>query len=303
MGAVLDRKVAEAPGVVLAFSEGLGAAERLARRAALPCARVDTHRFPDGESLVRLPPELPPDVIVYRSLDRPNDKLVELELVAATAPALGARRLTLVAPYLCYMRQDTAFEPGQAVSQRVIGQLLARRFQRLLTVDPHLHRVTRLEQAVPVGEAVCLSAGPLMSDWLAARDEAPLLLGPDEESEQWVSSIAAQAGLTYGVARKQRLGDRRVRLELPDLPWAGRTVVMVDDVASTGVTLEAAAQQLRQAGAGKIIVLVTHGLFVDDALSRLRTAGVDEIHSTDSVPHETNALYLDGLLADALVRC
>ena len=64
-------------------------------------------------------PHLPDRVILCRSLDRANDKLVELLLAAEAARASGASRLTLVAPYLCYMRQDKAFEPGEVVSQKL----------------------------------------------------------------------------------------------------------------------------------------------------------------------------------------
>ena len=232
--------------------------------------------------------------------DDPNAKLVELELAAATALTLGARRLTLVTPYLGYMRQDTAFHAGEAVSQRIVGALLARHFDTVITVDPHLHRTHELQAAVPVRRAVALSAAPLMVAWLRDRAQRPLLIGPDEESEQWVGAIAGASCLEYGVARKRRLGDRDVRVQLPALGFANRHVVLVDDVASTGRSLAAAAEQLKAEGAASVAALVTHGLFVGDALERVRSAGVAEICSTDSVPHETNGMHLDQLLAAAL---
>ncbi len=272
----------------------------MAKAAAFDYADVAVHRFPDGESLVRLPERLPEDVVLCVSLDDPNAKLVELELAAATALELGAKRLALVAPYLGYMRQDTAFHPGEAVSQRIVGALLARRFAIVITVDPHLHRTPTLGAAVPAATAVALSATPVMVSWLRGRKDRPLLIGPDEESAQWVSAIAAASGLEHGVARKQRLGDREVRVELPDLSFAGRAIVLVDDVVSTGRSLAAAAEQLVQRGAASIGALVTHALFVGDALDRLKAAGIVEICSTDSVPHATNGLPLAHVLAAAL---
>ena len=286
--------------LVLGFPGYRQQAQRLAGRAALSYGDVTVHRFPDGESLVRLPARLPMQVVFCLSLDDPNAKLIELELAAQTARDLGARQLTLVAPYLCYMRQDVAFHPGEAVSQRIIGALLARHFDTLVTVDPHLHRTGELRDAVPVRRAVCLSAAPVMTDWLQRRSDRPLLIGPDAESAQWVGSIAAQSGLDYGVASKERLGDRSVRVALPDMAVAGRPVVLVDDVASTGHSLAEAAKQLAARGAASISALVTHALFVDDALDRLHAAGIDTICSTDSVPHATNGMALDGLLAAAL---
>jgi len=291
------------PALLLGFPQYREPARRLAQRAGLPYAEVQLHIFPDGERLVRLPQLLPEQVIFCCSLDRPDHKLVELELAAATALELGAKRLTLVAPYLCYMRQDTAFHPGEAVSQRVVGNWLARHFDSLITVDPHLHRTRDLHQAVPVRRAIALSAAPVMADWLASRGRQPLLIGPDEESEQWVSAIAAPNGLEYGVARKYRLGDRSVRVELPQLAVAGRDVVLVDDVISTGHTLAEAARQLTSKGAASIRVLATHALCVSDAMERLQNNGVSDICSTDSVPHSSNKLYLDALLANALATC
>jgi ribose-phosphate pyrophosphokinase len=286
--------------LVLGFPSCQAAAQRLAGHAALSYDDVMVHRFPDGESLVRLPETLPEQVIFCLSLDDPNSKLIELELAAQTACELGARRLTLVAPYLCYMRQDSAFHAGEAVSQRIIGALLARHFDTVITVDAHLHRTPALSDAIPVRRAVNLSAAAVIGDWLARRGGQPVLIGPDEESAQWVGSAAAAGGFDWGVASKERFGDRDVRVSLPDLVVAGRDVVLVDDVASTGRSLAVAARQLRDRGARSIAVAVTHALFVGDALAQLQDAGVTEIHSTDSVPHATNSLALDALLASAL---
>jgi ribose-phosphate pyrophosphokinase len=286
--------------IVLGFPDYAAPARRLAERAGLAYADVEVHAFPDGESLVRLPERLPARVVLCRSLDHPNDKLVELELAAATARELGARRLDLVAPYLCYMRQDIAFQPGQSVSQRIIGAWLARHFDTLVTVDPHLHRTRELHDAIPVRRAVALSAAPALAAWLAERGDRPLLLGPDEESAQWVAKAASAGGLEHAVARKHRFGDREVRVDLPDRRFEGRHVVLVDDVASTGQTLIETARRLRERAPASVSVLVTHALFVGDAIERLRVAGVDRVCSSDSVPHASNRVHLDALLAGAL---
>ncbi|MCB1878062.1 MAG: ribose-phosphate diphosphokinase [Chromatiales bacterium] len=287
--------------IILAFPDYREPARRLAETAGLNFAEIRVHPFPDGETLVRLPETLPDEVILYTSLDNPNARLIELVLAAGTAPALGASRLALIAPYLCYMRQDSAFHPGEAISQRVIGALLARHFDTVITVDPHLHRTANLAEAVPTRRAVAVTAAPNLAQWLIDRNDKPLLIGPDEESEQWVRAIAEKAGLDYGVATKRRLGDRHVRVELPPLRYAGRRVVLVDDVVSTGRTLAEAARHLVLGGAASISVLVTHALFVDDAMDQLRAAGVGEICSTDSVLHSSNKVFLHELLAEALV--
>ena len=286
--------------LVLGFPEGERQARALAEAAGLPYAGAAIHHFPDGESRVRLPPELPERLVIYRSLDHPNEKLVELALTVAAARDLGARQLTLVAPYLCYMRQDKAFSPGEAVSQRVVGGLLADWLDLFVTVDPHLHRVARLADAVPVERAICLSAAAPMAEFLAQALDRPLVLGPDSESRQWVAAVAGGQGLDYAVATKERLGDRKVQIALPDVDPRGRDVVLVDDMVSTGCSLVAIAEALRPLRPASISVLVTHGLFCEGALEQLADAGVTRVWSSDSVPHPTNRVYLARLLAGAL---
>lgn len=286
--------------IVLGFPEFRGPAQRVAAKARASYGDIDVHRFPDGESLVTLPETLPPDVALYTSLNDANRRLIELELAASTAMRLGARRLTLIAPYLCYMRQDIAFHPGEAISQRIVGSLLARRFDALITVDPHLHRTASLGDAISVRRAIALSAAPVIAQWLEHQAGGPLLIGPDEESAQWVNAIAEPAGCDFGVARKQRLGDNNVRIALPDLAFGGRNVILVDDIASTGHTLAEAARQTLARGAVSVSVIVTHALFVGDAYENLRRAGISDIGSTDSIPHESNRLRLDTILSRAL---
>ena len=276
------------------------AAIALATELGLRHASIARHLFLDGEIKLRLPTPLPPRVILVRSLDHPNDKLVELLLVARTARQLGARELVLVAPYLAYMRQDMAFAPGEAVSQRVIGDFLAREFDAVVTVDPHLHRTDTLVTAVPARQALALSAAPAIGAYLAARGGRPVLIGPDAESEQWVAQVAAAAGLEHHVCHKTRFGDREVEVGLAEVDLAGRHCVILDDVASTGRTVAACARLLRQRGAAQVDVAVTHALFVGDALAELARAGVSDVLSTDSIAHPSNRIALAPLLAAAV---
>ena len=286
--------------VLLNFEDEQPGAERIAQAAEMDLFRIERHRFPDGELKLRLPPRLPERVVLLHTLDNPNEKLVELLLAAQTARELGARHLTLVAPYLAYMRQDIAFQPGEAVSQRVVGRFLATLFDAVITVDPHLHRVASLQEAVPVREAIVLSGAPLLSDLIAERRLRPLLVGPDAESAQWVALAAMRHGFDHAVCQKVRHGDHSVQLELPDMAIAGRQVVLLDDVASTGQTVAAATRLLLTAGAASVDVAVTHALFAGDALQVLRDAGVGEIWSTDCIAHASNAASMAPAIAAAL---
>lgn len=286
--------------LILAFPDYLAPSQRLADRLNVPLAVAETHRFPDGESLVRLPPVLPQHVVVCRSLNQPNDKLIELLLLASAAREMGAERITLVAPYLCYMRQDIANRPGEAVSQRSIGRMLAELFDDVITVDPHLHRISRLEQAIPLANALSLSASGAIGGFLQQRLGKAILLGPDSESQQWVSEIATAIGFDYTVANKIRHGDREVEVRLPEQDFCGQDVVIIDDMISTGRTLARTVDLLRNAGAGAIYTAVTHPLFCGDAEALIRAAGVKEIWSTDSIEHGTSCIRLDELLSAGL---
>lgn len=287
------------PALLLYFDEERACAERIAHAAGLPCAPISRHRFPDGELKLRLPATLPAQVALLRTLDHPNEKLVELLLCARTARTLGVRQLTLITPYLAYMRQDIAFEPGEAISQRIVGHFLAELFDGVITVDPHLHRVATLHEAVPVAHAITLSGAPGLSNWIAQQRPHALLMGPDEESAQWVAQAALRHGFDYAVCRKVRHGDKSVEIALPDVPVTGRDVVLLDDVASSGHTLARAAQALLQAGATRVDVAVTHALFAHDALAVITAAGVTDIWSTDCIAHPSNTVSMAGEIAVA----
>jgi ribose-phosphate pyrophosphokinase len=286
--------------LLLAFDDELQLAQRLAAALGWPLAAIERHRFPDGETRLRLPPSLPPQVALLRGLHQPNEKLAELMLAAAGARELGAERLTLVSPYLAYMRQDMAFTPGEVVSQRHVGRLLSAWFDAVITVDPHLHRVPTMDAVVPGRRGIALSAAPLLGEFVAARVPGALLLGPDEEAEQWVRIAGEAHGLEHAVCRKQRHGDRDVDVVLPDAEVSGRAVVLFDDVASTGRTLVAAARGALSRGAASVDVIVTHALFVGDAVAQVHAAGVRHVWSSDCVPHASNAVSVVPLLAAAL---
>lgn len=286
--------------LILAFPDYLLQAQRLGVVLKAPVQELFIHHFPDSESLVRLPTELPEHVVICVSLNQPNDKLIELLLTVKTARQSGVKRVTLIAPYLSYMRQDISNRPGEAVSQRIIGQLLAELFDDVITVDPHLHRISKLDQVIPLKNAISLTAADEIAVFLQQRFDHAMLLGPDSESDQWVSRIAGQIGFDYAVATKHREGDKQVSMALPGGDFNGRTVVIIDDMASTGRTLAKAAGLLSAAGAGNVYAVITHPLFCGDAELHILQSGVKQIWSTDSISHPCASIYLDKLLAQSL---
>ena len=277
-------------------------ARRLADRLCVALQEITVHRFPDGEIRVTVG-RATPTTIVYASLDQPNDKLIAILLAAEALRRAGAKRLVLLAPYLCYMRQDAAFNEGEAISQKAIGRLLAGIVDRVITVDAHLHRTTDITAVFPGIEAENLSAMPAIADALRRTgiDPTTIVVGPDAESRPWVSDLAGRLGLAPMVAQKIRHGDRSVEISFAEAASvAGRPVLLVDDIVSSGGTLIACAKALTAAGATAIDTVITHALFPPDLTVDFAKARIRSIRSTSSVPHPTNAIPLDDIFAAAL---
>ncbi len=277
-------------------------AQLLAQALGVTANLVRTHRFPDGEIVPRVAGAAR-TVLVYRSLADPNEKLVELLLACDAWRRAGAERLVLVAPYLCYMRQDAVFAPGEPVSQKVVAELLGRSFDRIVTVDAHLHRTRRLDDLAPDTQWTNLAAAPAIAAHLSRMDmpDDLLILGPDCESAPWVQALAGAVHREAATFAKTRLSDRHVTLALAETTAIkGRPVLLVDDICSSGGTLAAAAAWLAEGGASHIDVVVTHALFSHETQSQLVKVGVRHIHSCDSCIHPTNRISLAPVLAQAL---
>lgn len=286
---------------VYGFPDSAEGAARLAAALGVPCHVAELHRFPDGESLVRLPQPVE-RAVVYRSLDRPNDKLVELALAASVLRRQGAAELCLVTPYMAYMRQDAVFRPGEPVSQAVVGAWLGGLFDRFVCVEPHLHRTHTLDGVFAGRPAVTLSGAPCIAEDLAGGGvaDATVVVGPDEESEPLVRAVAAPLGLSVAVGRKVRRGDRDVSVELPaEVDLSGRPVVIVDDVISSGCTMVSCVEAVRARGGAVVRLYGVHALHDADAAARFAALGVT-VRSCDGVPHPTNALPLAALIAAGL---
>lgn len=284
--------------LVLAWPGQQSWATEFAAALGAPVGAATVRRFPDAESFVRVvPPVQGRSVVVACSLDHPDDKLVPLMLLAAAAREAGAARVLLAAPYLCYMRQDIAFHPGETASARHVAGWLSAAFDGLATVDPHLHRIARLEDVFRI-PCRHVRAAPAIAAWVAREVERPLLVGPDEESGQWVQDVARRAGAPCIVLSKQRRGDRDVEVSVPEVArWQGHTPVLVDDIISTGHTLAETIGHLRRAGMAAPVCVAVHALFADGAQQALRQAGAGRVVSCDTVAHPSNRIGLARELA------
>jgi ribose-phosphate pyrophosphokinase len=255
-------------------------------------------RFPDGETYLRFDtPVSGCKVILACSLHHPDDNIMPLLFAASTARELGAASVGLVTPYLGYMRQDKRFQEGEAVTSTVFAQLLSRHIDWLVTVDPHLHRWHSLDEIYTIPSTV-VAAAPLLAGWIRNNVEAPVLIGPDAESEQWVSAVAAIAGAPHVVLEKIRRGDRDVSVSIPDpAVLRGRTPVLVDDIISTGHTMVAAVRHVKAQNLNPPFCVGVHAVFAGDAHETLLAAGAAHVVTTNTIPYASNGINVHQTIA------
>jgi ribose-phosphate pyrophosphokinase len=288
---------------LLAMPGSEALAEEIARANHWRSGQLEVRSFPDQETYLRIHSAVDgQDVVLVGKLTPPDPAFLPTVFAVRTLRKLGAKRVGLVAPYLPYMRQDKAFNEGEAVSSRIFAALLGRELDLLVTVDPHLHRFSRLD-AIYRCPAIVLTASPLIGDWIRENVSSPLILGPDSESEQWARRIADVAGAPWATLVKERRGDMDVALTLPPLDThRGRTPVLVDDIISSGGTMLAAAEILARAGFPAPRCVAVHGLFEDDTSLKLETV-MRTLVTTDTVPNAFASIRVAPLIAAALASC
>ncbi|MGY6555141.1 MAG: ribose-phosphate diphosphokinase [Wenzhouxiangella sp.] len=278
-------------------------ADQLAARFGISLAALNYRRFPDGESYLRVDADLRDrSVVLVASLNQPDPQLPALLFAADLARDLGARRVGLVCPYLCYLRQDQRFQPGEALTSRSFARWLSAHLDWLVTVDPHLHRYASLDEIYTLDSEV-VTAAPVIAEWIKAQVEDPVLIGPDGESEQWIRAVAAHGRWPWRVFEKKRSGDHAVHMRLPELKAIrSHQPVLIDDIISSGTTIVQATRHLLEAGLKAPIVVGVHGLFDDPARSRLREAGVNRLLCCNSVPVPEAEIDISGLLLAPIQR-
>lgn len=283
--------------IVVALPGNEALAASIGAHLGMATGALQTRTFPDGETYLRFEDQLSDRaVILVCSLNKPDPKFLPLVFAADTARELGAAKVVLVAPYLCYMRQDQRFRSGEALTSVSFTQRISRTFDGLVTVDPHLHRYHSLDEIYSIPSRVVQSA-PRIAEWIAKHESSAVLIGPDVESEQWVSDVARRAGSAYRVLRKTRFGDRNVRIEVPDLADIrnGRPV-LIDDIVSSGRTMIETSRLLREKGLSAPVCIAVHALFTPETQRQLLELAT-RVVSTNTVPHHTNGIDLSREIA------
>lgn len=273
--------------LILSGSSSKSLAQDLAQVLGLEYVQATTRRFPDGERYVRIERESLDKEAALVQNTYPDTNLVELLLLLDAARGLGAEKITCVIPYFGYARQDRRFNPGEALSAKVMLRHLEMEMDRLFTIDLHKPDVLEWFARAP---AMDLKAAPAIGEYFLSWG-IDLVLGPDKGAAERAKEVAAVLGCESDHLQKTRLSGTEVKIAPSHIEAKGRSVLIVDDIISTGGTIIAATSELKRLGAKKVYASCTHGLFTGDAMQRLK--GVcDLVVSTNTLESEVSKISL-----------
>ncbi len=288
--------------IIVGLSNSLPVAGLMARKLRAPWFAVEKNHFPDGEIYMRFSKNVKDQhvVLVQSFHPYPQEALIEIVWAAAQSRAQGAKSVVLAAPYLGYVRQDKEFHSGEAVSVRILAGLLSRYVDRIVTIDPHLHRIKDLETVFACPVKV-VTANGLLADFIKKNYVGCVVVGPDEESEQWAAAIARSIKVESTVLVKTRFSSQRVRVKLKgDIDVKGKIVVIVDDIISSGKTIAEAAKLMKKFGPKRVVTVSVHGVFAGKAIFWMKKAGVREITSSTTIESAYAKIDVAELLANAV---
>lgn len=287
--------------IIFALPGNESITNNIAHELHLPVGEMILRSFPDEETYVRVLSNVSSkNVILVSTLYQPDSKLLPLYFLAKLLKDLGAARITLVSPYLSYMRQDKRFHDGEAITSEYFAALVSSFVDELITVDPHLHRRNSMAEIYTIPCKV-LHAAPLISSWIKNNIEMPLLVGPDSESEQWVAETAAKMNTPYIVLNKERISDNEVKIAVPKVDqFKNHTPVLVDDIISTAKTMITTTKHLMDAGLKAVTCIGVHGLFAGDAYEDLLKTGAGQIITCNTIPHISNKIDVSDLIIGSL---
>ncbi len=278
-------------------------AKVLARKLNAVFSPMQISSFPDGEIYLRFNAEMKGKKLIIVQSFQPdaNKSLFQILVAAETAHNLGAKKVILAAPYLGFMRQDKQFNSGEAITSKIMGKHLSMCLDKIITIDPHLHRYKSLADVFSIPHKI-LTANLLIAEYIQKKIKNAVIVGPDWESYQWAEEVAMKIGAEASCLEKTRFSSRKVRVKMvKPVPLLGRNCVLVDDIISTGNTMAEAAKKVKSLGAKTITAIGIHGLFVDGT-KKLYNAGINTIVTTNCIEHETNEIDVTSLLLEELKK-
>ncbi len=270
---------------VLAGSANPRFARSLADALGTTVLASEFKEFPDGEVYVRLGEDVRGEHVVLVQSTHPAAKFVEMLLLQDAARGGGAASISAVVPYYAYARQDQAFKSGEVVSAKALADVLELKVDRVITVDPHKEHILGFFSI----EAHGVSAIPEIAAHLASQ-KPDLILAPDKGALARAAECAKLLRIPSDYLEKTRLSGTEVEMKPKDLDVAGKRVVIIDDIISTGGTIASAATALKAQGAARVSAACTHGLFAPGAVERLRNSGCDDVIACDTLEGAASAV-------------
>ncbi len=245
-------------------------------------ARIDT--FPDGEKAIRVEDDVRGrDCYVVQSTCKPVDEnLVELLIYLDCLRRASASRVTAVIPYFGYARQDRKDEGRVPITAKLVANLITTAgADRVLAIDLHARQLQGFFD-IPVDH---LTGELVLSKYFRDKKIDNLtVVSPDVGNMRIASRYAAHLGGELAIVHKKRVGGSEVKAYEMIGETEGKNVLMCDDIIATAGTVCSAASLVKERGAEKVYVGVTHGIFAGQALERLEQAPIDEVVVTDTIP-------------------
>ena len=275
--------------------------EKIAELLGVEAVPLFFKTYPDGESYVRLEGKVQnEEIAIVQTTSPPQDtRLIQLALIADAAKRHGAKKVTAIVPYLAYARQDRLFLQGEAISIETVAHMLkAAGINSLITVNVHQAKVL----AKFPFPAKTISAIPLLAEYFKQKGfEKAFALAPDDGALWLAEEAKTILGGECGYLEKHRnLYTGQITTEKKKLDVCGKTVIIFDDLISTGGTIASAAKIMKETGADKVYAACVHPLLIGDAEKRILESGVEEIVGTDSIQSHVSKVSLAPLLSKEL---
>ena len=276
-------------------------AKKLAKQLKASFVSSELRIFPDGESKITISakPKKGKIVVVNSTYPPVDSNLMQMLSLISKARQFSSD-IVCVIPYLGYARQDREFLPGEVVTLSVIAKLLkASGASKVIIVDIH-SKMGLKHFVIPIKNVSAIQE--LVNHFKKLKLKDPLVVSPDLGGATRAKEFAKLYGTNFIALKKQR--DRKTgKVEIMTLNLngvKGRDLVLVDDMISTGGSIVKATEFLKKQKCRRVYVACTHALLIDNAEKKIRKAGISGIISTNTIPGNTSAVDVSGIIAKAI---